>query len=214
MGIFKSSNNVDLAYQLFASQGVGAELSALAKKELEKCPTRQDVLLRAIELCKDDDSPEALYVIAHCFVWLGARYRKSAIIWLEKYIEAGAVCKYIPTDYIKMDGYTVDQKSANISAIYSYLGKAYEGEYIFDKAKEAYAQAVKYAPYFPSSYVFYAKVLVKENNLDSALNYLKLQRRVSYYSLDDEFKLSIETEIADVIEKQNKGYVYKPRKKK
>jgi len=126
---------------------------------------------------------------------------KSAIIWLEKYIEAGAACKYIPKGYIKMNGYTVDQKSANISSVYLYSRKAYEGEYIFDKAKEAYAQAIKYTPYYPSDYVFYAKVLVKENNLDAALNYLKLQRKVSYYSLNDDFKSIIESEIADVIEK-------------
>ncbi len=214
MGIFKTFDNVDLAYQLFGSQGVGAELSALAKKELKKCPTRQDVLIRAIELCNGFNSPEALYVISYCYVWLGAKYRKQAIEWLEKYIAAGAICRYTPIGHVKMNGYTVNQKSANISDVYSNLGKAYEGEYIFDKAKEAYAQAVKYAPYFPSSYVFYAKVLVKENNLEAALDYLKSQRKVSYYSSSDDFNSIIEAEIADVIEKQNKGYVYKPRKKK
>ena len=46
---------------------------------------------------------------------------------------------------------------------------------------------------------------------DKAIKYLKEQERTYMYQINDEYRASVETAIQNVLSKQKKGYVYKPR---
>lgn len=220
MGLFdklisKSEADDDIALQLFESQGVGGVVGRNAKKILSSCKDRKEVLLKAIELCGENPTtPKQLYIVSNCYVWLGAKYRVQAIEYLEKYINAGAVWSGTPKDIIKFDGYSVNQFEANKASVYYDLGKAYEGEYEFEKAEQAYLNAEKIEPYFATYSVCVANTYVKRNDLQKALNYLENKKQGNYYKKNiNDYKTLLDSAIDDVTKKIEKGYQYKPRKK-
>lgn len=221
MGIFdnlfsKAESDEDVALQLFESQGLGGKIGRKAQKILNSCHSKQEILLKSIELCgPNPTTPKQLYIVSHCYVWLGAKYRPQAIEYLNKYIEAGAQWEGTPQGTIKMDGYSVNQLNGNRASVYNYLGKAYEGEYDFDKAEEAYLNAEKLEPYCAGHSVCVSNIYIKKNNLDQAMQYLENKKALSYYKSNaDNYKTLIDAAINDVSEKITKGYTYKPRKKK
>lgn len=213
--IFNTENDIDIALQLFESQGIGGNIGSKAKAILKNCKTRQDVFLKAIELCGENPSdPKSLYIVSHCYVWLGAKYRTKAIEYLEKYIAVGGVWSGTPSDIIEMNGYSVDQLASNKASVYSYLGKAYEGEYMFEKAETAYTTAEKLIPYFATYSVCVSDTYVKRNDLHKALHYLNNKKQTSYYKKNvDDYRILLDKAISDIEGKIKKGYVYKPRKK-
>ncbi|MBP0965477.1 MAG: hypothetical protein J5999_09340 [Oscillospiraceae bacterium] len=215
--IFKKAcvSNEDIALELFESENVGGNVSSEAKRILKSCSGRQEVLLKAIELCgSEPDTPKKLYIVSHCYVYLGAAYRKQAIKYLEEYILKGAVWEGTPAARIREDGYILDQLKANQASVYSYLGKAYEGEYEFEKAETAYKSAESLAPYFAAYAVQTAETYIKRNNLQTALNYLEKYKKSTYYKKNvNDYKLLLDNAISDINSKISKGYVYRPRKK-
>jgi len=222
MGIFsklvskvKPETNVDIALQLFESQGIGGTIGTRAKAIISDCQSRQDVLLRAIELCGPNPiDAKSLYVVSHCYVWLGAKYRPQAIEYLEKYIAAGASWSGTPRDVIDMGGYSVDQLSSNRASVYHYLGKAYEGEYMFEKAENAYREAESLCPDFATYSVCVANTFVKRNDLERAKAYLNSKKQTIYYKNNvDDYKTLLNAALNDINSKIEKGYVYKPRGK-
>lgn len=117
MGLFsklfssaKNESDVDIALQLFESQGVGGTIGTKAKAILSACKNRQEVLLKAIELCGPNPvDAKSLYIVSHCYVWLGAKFRVQAIEYLEKYIAVGASWEGTPKSILDMGDYSVDQ---------------------------------------------------------------------------------------------------------
>lgn len=222
MGLFSGiisifgTDDTEIALQLFESQGVGGNVGVKAKRIIASCKNRQEVLLKAIELCGPNPiSAKQLYIVSHCYVWLGAKYRTQAIEFLEKYIAVGALWSGTPRGTIKYDGYSVNQLDANKASVYNYLGEAYEGEYEFEKAEQAYKNAEKIEPHFATYSVNVAKTYVKRNDLSKALLYLQGKKNNKYYKKDiDDYKSIIDKEIADISSKIKKGYTYKPRNKK
>ena len=218
MGLFdklKSTSNEDIALQLFNSQNLGETVNTQAQKIIDSCSNRQEILLKAIELCGNDPTtPKQLYIVSHCYVWLGAKYRKQAIEYLEKYIAVGAAWDGTPQDTIDMGNYQIDQLKANKASVYNYLGKAYEGEYQFDKAEQAYLNAEKLDPSFATFSVCVANTYIKRNELEKALEYLNSKKQTSYYKQDtQDYRVLLENAINDVTSKIEKGYQYKPRKR-
>lgn len=222
MGLFgklfssvKNESDVDIALQLFESQGIGGTIGAKAKTILNTCKNRQEVLLKAIELCGDNPSDaKSLYIVSHCYVWLGAKYRVQAIKYLEEYIAVGASWSGTPKSVIDMGNYSFNQLSGNKASVYHYLGKAYEGEYMFEKAENAYKEAEELCPEFATYSVCVANTFVKRNDLEKALNYLQNKKQTSYYKNNiDDYKMLLDNALIDIKSKIDKGYVYKPRKK-
>ncbi len=221
MGLFsklfssKNESDVDIALQLFESQGVGETVGAKAKAILNTCKNRQEVLFKAIELCGPNPSDaKSLYIVSHCYVWLGAKYRVQAIKYLEEYISLGASWSGTPRDIINMGGYFVNQLSSNKASVYHYLGKAYEGEYMFEKAENAYKEAETLCPEFATYSVCVANTFVKRNDLKKALDYLQNKKQTSYYKNNiDDYKMLLNNALDDVKSKIEKGYVYKPKGK-
>ena len=205
----------EIALQLFESQCAGGTIGKKAQAILQECNSRQEILLTAIKYCGvNPTDAKSLYIISHCYVWLGAKYRTLAIKYLEAYISAGAVWQGTPNDTIDMDGYSFDQRKASKASVYNYLGAAYEGEYMFEKAEEAYTHAEELEPYFATYSVDRARTFVKRNDLKKALDYLQSKKDTQYYKKNiDEYRLLLDNAIDDINKKIEKGYVYKPRKK-
>lgn len=220
MGLFdklisKPETDEDIALQLFESQGIGSVVGKNAKKILNSCKDKQAVLLKAIDLCGENPkTPKQLYVVSNCYVCLGAKYRLQAIEYLEKYIDVGAVWSGTPKDTIKFDGYSVNQLEENKALVYYNLGKAYEGEYEFEKAEQAYSNAEKIEPHFATYSICVANTYIKRNNLQKALDYLENKKYGNYYKKNiNDYKILLDSAIDDVMKKIEKGYQYKPRKK-
>lgn len=114
---------------------------------------------------------------------------------------------------IKMQGYIIDQKKANIASAYTDLGNCLEGEYKFDEAIKCYKKAYSLTPYFPANLIKISQVFVKKNDLPKALDVLLSSKESPYCQLN-EFRECIARYQSDVENKIKKGYVYKPRKQK
>lgn len=180
---------------------------------LSDCTTRSEELIRIAELCIPAETPEELYLISKAYVWAGAKYRKTAIKYLEDYIAVGAFWDGLPDGKIQMQGYIFDQKAGNIASVWTDLGNCYEGELEFEKAYHCFEKAFSLIPYSPSNVVKMANVLVKKNELNNALLILENAKDSNYYKLL-EFSSVIDKYILDIQEKIDRGYIYRPRKKK
>ena len=204
-------HNLRLVHEFWASDS--DDYSEYLKQVLKPCVTRAERFVKVAELCKPAETCEELYFISKSYMWAGATYRPLAIEYLKKYIEAGAFWEGLPSGVIKMEGYEVDQKIANIADVYTNLGSCYEGEYMFSEALECFKNAYSLTPYFCGNIIKSVQVYIKMNNLQGALDFLESTKNNAYYALLD-YKNSIDKCHSDVEEKIKKGYIYKPRKKK
>lgn len=203
--------NLRLVHEFWASDS--EDYSEDLKQVLNPCVTRAERFAKVAELCKPSETCEELYFISKSYVRAGAEYRKQAIEYLNKYIEVGAFWEGLPSEVIKIDGYEVDQKIANIADAYTNLGNCYEGEYMFSEALKCFKNAYSLTPYFCGNIIKTVQVYIKMNNLQGALDFLDSTKNNTYYALRD-YKNSIDKCCSDVEEKIKKGYIYKPRKKK
>ena len=154
---------------------------------LQECSTRAEKLIRIAELCLPATTNEQLYYASKSYVWAGASYRKEAIYYLEKYIEAGATYENAPTGFREINGIVYDLKSMDISNTYS--------------------------PSIPTYIVKQAQIYVKKNQLNTAKKLLESAATTKYYE-HEEFRSIIDKYLLNVNEKISNGYVYKPRKRK
>lgn len=239
MGLFgflnkeKFKNNEDLAEELFAeiSLVIGGENKRSRQVEdiMKKCETRQDVLNKIIDLVGEPSTPRGRYLLANAYAWSKVELRKQSIKYIELYLN-NPLYEEAYKGHHHSSGdkdFSVDEeKNIHISHMYSYLGKAYEGEYEFDKALECYKKEQELAPYWAHPYCHICSILIKQNNLDEAMAMYLSAKKSPYYKIieykdmfgevhkDDTFVSVIDSQIIDLQKKMDKGYVYKPRKKK
>lgn len=204
--------------------GIDNKLRQKARIIVEKAKNRQEVLDKVIELCQGIESQKAYYLIGTAYVWKGAKYRKQAITYLEKYLASPVEIKKA---FYEREGRMVDGFSSGVqlSYVYSDLAKCYEGDYIFDKALKYYKKALDLDYSVPSTYIHVAKLYVKMNDLDKAIELLEKAKKSKYYKpkkvtmpldgktyYDDTFKKVIDNYLEDLKKKKEKGYIYRPRK--
>lgn len=99
--------------------------------------------------------------------------------------------------------------------VYDSLGKLYERDHRFKKAIDMYKKALEFAPQFPGSYIDISRCLLKQNDLDSAILFLKNVKSTQYYINPEEFShfdTCIDRNLEKYIDKKNKGYIFKPKK--
>ena len=198
----------DVVIQLQGTLVVGGvKPSKEAEKILEECAyDRKRILLKEIELCQGYDTPMAYCLLADAYVFLGASYRSEAIYYLRKYLENPSWCCCLEKD-----------RPAFLSSKWSALGKAYEGEYDFKSAILAYDKQRRICPQYPAAYIQIAKVMVKMNKLDSAIQFLQTAKKTDYYlhpRFGTCFNTCVDGHLQDIVEKKLRGYYYKPRKNK
>lgn len=224
-------NDEDIAQALFDSLNVGHtipdSLISTVNQMLNDCKTRQDILNKIIDLTIDANTPHKRYLLAMANIYSGAKYRQNTIHYINLYLNNPLyedAWKHIHHD---INNTLQIERNLHISKMYSYLGKAYEGEYQFQEALNAYQTAIKFDPASPLAIIDSSNILVKMNQLNEALTFLKSFTNSPYYVrknkkttldgktyYDNWYKSSIDNAISDVKAKIKNGYKYKPRKKK
>lgn len=170
---------------------------------------KNDILDEVIDLCKNINAFEAYNNIAKAYELKGAKFRNQEIETYNLIFE-----KY--------------QNFKGSYDLFDKLGQAYEGEYEFEKALNCYLKAYNLQPSAPPIYCRLAQIYSKMNNLDMSISILTKAKKSQYYEpklsfispidkskhYDNTFKLVIDSHLKKYEEKKEKGYVYKPRKKK
>lgn len=202
-------NDIDLAEQLMNSLMLGGSVSKLYAKKVkeisEKCERQGAIAAYASDLCGEPDTAKGYCIKSNACEWAGAKYRPDTIRWTLKWIDAGL--SYPGMDPWHYSGCTVKQ-SREYDA-FMRLGKAYEGEYMFEEALSSYKKASTARPDAYSIVVYMSKVLTKMNKLDEAI------QLVSTSQCEGKFDENVRrATLEDLKEKKARGYVYKPRNKK
>lgn len=174
---------------------------------LEACNNdRMKILEKEVSLCQGFDTPMAYYILSDAYIFMGAKYRREAILYLKKYLANPA---WIP-------GQEKDRTRC-LSLRWHYLGQAYEGEHLFNDAIFAYNQERYLEPDRPAAYVKIADVMRKLNQLSIAIQFLKAAQKTPYYqfpSFGSGFNTVVDSYLSDLEKKHARGYVYKPRRKR
>ena len=225
----QEDSNAILAQNIFNTLSVGHSLSPNEQQDvniaISGCSTRQDVLDKVIELCTPANTAHRRYLVAISLAWSTVKRRKEAIIAIKYYLENPLYPgEYDNRSHGRIGGVMSDSKSMHISEMYRYLGKAYEGEYQFENAYQAFMKAVDATPYSVSHYCDLIGILIKMNRLDSARQVCIDAQNLPYYQpyhkktydgkeyVDGSFKKVIDAQLLDIDKKIEKRYVYKPRK--
>ena len=222
LNLFRMSENDDLEYaeQLFGSLSVGMEITnQKAKLFLAHHTDRQEILDESINFAKHYSSPRAKFIVAEAYAWSRVSHRKETIKYINDYLSGEP---YIEKAKHTFYSFTLDKEKAfqeslaiQQSQMYSYLGKAYEGEYMFDDALNAYIKAYKLDPRnYVCNLLPICKVYSKMGNLDKSIELLKSHtfENVEPYRLKQE-KSVCQSSLEKYQKMKKEGYVYKPRKK-
>ena len=156
---------------------------------------------------KNSEMPLDILAIAISYEREGAKYRKEAINFYEKFLLNPVEIPILPNRY------TENKKPVRMFSywdIYSSLATLYEKEYNFDDAIKYLKKLPKESNYKnPADYTRVGDVLAKIDINKSVKYYEKLMTTATY----KKFKRPIDIKYRDALEKQSKGYVYKPKKK-
>jgi len=231
----KRNADIDLAEALLAAKvpsvqpaSTGSKMDKQIVKILKKCPTRQSVLDKVIELCGVPETSRQRYISAVAHTRSRADNKEKAIESLELYL-ANPPCEEAYRNARHFRGskafFPEEEKKQHLAEMYSYLGKAYEVGHSFRQALASYSKELELTPFDPASYCRISSIHVKRNQLTSAMNVLANAKKTSYYKpikyktqsgetvTEDTFKKMIDTHILDLEKKIEKGYVYSPKKK-
>ncbi len=233
--ILKRNYNTELAEQLFNTQILGGTINKKyqfkVSKILKECtppkkqyPERQQVLLKVIELIGEPQTPKERFLIAKAYAWSRVQYRDQAIYYLELYLSNPLWEETYLHIRHNINNTIETEKNYHLNEMFSYLAKAYEGKYDFDKALQIYEYLISIFPEHPSAYRGKANILIKQNKLDECLLWVKSLKKLQYYKIktykneigqtikDDFFNFTVNDLISDIEEKISKGYKYKPKK--
>lgn len=225
-------DHTELAYQLLETQMLGGNLDKKYKysvnKILKECtlkgalyPERQQVLFKIIDLIGVPQTSKERFIVAKAYAWSKAEYRDKAIHYLELYLNNPLYEEAYIHNLHNYNDTLEKRKLYHLSEMYGYLGKAYIGEYDFDKALSIYEYIINIFPENPSAYIGKCETLIKQNELSKCYNWLLNCKKLPYYKLNKQygktekenfFHFTINRLLKDVEEKISKGYMYKPRK--
>lgn len=196
-----------IAYHMFVQEGLGAplppgELGKIVKGQIDAHPVRKERLLYIVSLCEGKNTPLALYTKAYALLWAGASVRPLAIKAMLEYINSGLIARELS-----------NHENVNILRAWDYssLAEAYEGEYQFDEAYNAYTKALSLHPALSPAAIKRSLLLVKMGRMDDAIDQL-----IVYHDsgvCPKQLESSVVAYIKEIREKKRKGYVYRPRKK-
>lgn len=239
MGLFRKNKTIDnnvkqtpveLADELFALIQAASSYSTPSKEVqaiLDMSNSRQDVLDYIIALASEEDTPRSRYLLAMGYSWSKAEYRPKAIEAIKNYLENEIDDEYKKWSHSELHGVptTIErERDIHLSNMYHDLGKAYEGEYNFEKAYEAYKKASEYVPEYAHTWIGMAETYRKRNDLKKAIAIMEEFKKTKWYEpyiissefgtyFDDLNKRVTDNHIEEYTKKLESGYVYKPRGK-
>ena len=151
--------------------------------------------------------PLDILAVAVSYEREGAAYRKQAIEYYERFLDNPDEIPIVPNCFVANGK---PKQYISYWSIYSSLATLYEKEYIFDKAITYLNKLPKESDYNnPSDYTRVGDVLAK----------IDINQCVEYYNnliksdIYPRFKNSKDCAYHEALEKQAKGYVFKPRNK-
>lgn len=205
--------------QLYPIDQKYAAKIAQIRKELDN--KRIPLLIRAAELVGEPATQKELYTVSHAYLDAGASVRDKAIDYLERYIAAGACWEETPVGIQNELGIQRDLRKTEIARVHISLGRLYEAEYRFDDAMEQYRIAFELCPYDSAGVVGMSGIYIKKGDYEGGIRMFKDVQKSKYYRIyiyrgieNSSFIDSVDWAYNDLLEKQQAGYVYRPRKKK
>lgn len=223
-------NNIELAETIFGMLGVGGGISKYekqAKRIINSCKSRQEILNEVIKFCGRPETPRQRYLLARAYSWSNIEYNDKAIEYLELYLSNDLYEDSFKNNLAYND-YN-DRKRWHIARVSLDLGLAYDKARNIDKALEKYYDVLNIIPESQIPYLHIADMYRKKNQLDKAIEILEQARKSKYYvkneikdalgnsykpkQYDNTFIEIIDKYYIDYLNKKNKGYVYKPRNK-
>lgn len=223
----RHKESAELGYQLLMSTWneffpVNSKYSSrVSQIKRELCNKRSDLLVRAAELVGEPITAKELYTVSHAYLDAGASFRNKAIEYLEKYISVGACWEETPAGTQNDLGVKRDLRNTAIANVHISLGKLYEAEYRFDEAMEQYRTAFELCPYDADGIVGMSGIYIKTGDYDGGIKMFKDVLKSKYYRVyiyrgieNTGFVSSVDHAYNNLLEKQQTGYVYRPRKKK
>lgn len=224
--MFNFKNNPELAYKIFQTLSVGYYYTPLEKLKinyiLRNCKCRQDVLNKVIEVCGEPKTPFQRYIYAITYAWSNKEYRQLAIHYLNYYL-SNELWDGAYLNRYRSSVNDEERKKEHLCKMYDYLFDAYIGTYEFDKALETAEHMIEIDISNPTCHMAKCEILIKLNKLNECKEWLEAQKKLPFYKLDEKhletepqnwFYFTINRLLNDVNEKIEKGYVYRPRKRK
>lgn len=205
---------IHVAMQLHSTLVVSSrnpdDFDPLTKSIIKQCSNdRSAILLSEIELCAPYETSMSYCIIANAYYFLGAAYRQQTIQYMSKYLKNP---EWIPrAEYYEAD------RERYLSGRWGILGKAYESEYRFEEALQAYQAEREIMPEYPTAYIHIATILSKMNRLDDAIELLNETKNTRYYiepAFGSCFNTVIDNYLSKFKDKKERGYVYRPRQRK
>lgn len=186
-----------------------------ARRYLSQSPSRIDCCKYGAQLLIPPQNNNELYLVAKAYYYAGASCRIEAIKWLSEYIKNGAISDYICSYNMQLpSGIIVNQREKFIALAHIDLADLYEREYQFNNALIHMQTSLAIAPYMPMAYVQIPNVYVKLNDYDNALEFIEKSKHSIEFSTFPEIRQMILQAEKNILEKKNRGYVYKPRPRK
>lgn len=228
--------NPDFALKLFQSTLIlgGGNITPQEEKKIksiaEKCKSRQELLNKIIEICGTPTTPKARYVCAMAYSWSNKEYREKAVeslnLYLNNELYEGAYKNVSHASFAGRKFSLEEERNIHISNMLNSLGKKYEELYQFEEALNCYEKAHILDPYQGTQLHYIAKVYIKMNRLEEIKIRMEKEKQSNYYEpvkyktildkeyIENSYKMNVDSILEDINKKIEKGYVYRPRKKK
>ena len=187
-------------------------------KILNLCHSRQDILNRVIEICGVPNTPKQRYIYAMAYGWSNKEYRKKAIYYIKFYLNNELYEDIYLHHFRNINSTIEERKQEHIYDMQSMLIDLYIKEYDFNNALLLTEKNISLIPTLPLAYRKKAEILVKTNQIDEAIIFLKEFKKSKYYCKYKDYSPStwmidtIDELLNDCISKKQNNYIYKPRK--
>ena len=174
----------DLAAALFFVLGETVphrrSLEDEANRLKENIKDREQILLKVIELCGDQQTPKQMYLVEKAYSWLGKKYYEKTIQSAGAYLHTSG-WNELPNRMKEENGITVNYAAAQRASVLIDLARAEEGMGRLESALFNFMEAYRLEPYSAMNAIKAADVVAKLNGREEALLFLRQQKESAYY---------------------------------
>lgn len=208
---------LDLLNTLFIGHSTSS-INNLLIKILSKNKSRQEILNLVIKICRKSKDAKSRYIYALTYAISNKEYTSQAIFYLNLYLKNDLWEDAYKNKFQNSNQSIEERKNKHLSIMYEYLGKAYLKIYDFKNALISFEKGIDADPTDPILYGRKVECLIKQNQIDNAILYLKTVKEGRYYKKNDNyvpnswFVDTIDKLILECENKKKNNYIYKPRK--
>lgn len=164
-----------------------------------------------VEIYKNSEAPLDILAVALTYARTYASNRPLAIQYFERWLERPEKPPKIKCYAHNYFGSHASRDSYSFWAIYATFATIYEKEYEFEKAIQCLYNCIDFNNKSnPADYTRIGDILIKIDINKAEDYYIKLLNDNTLKKFERSFAIALE----NVIEKKNRGYIYRPRRKK